>query len=349
MSAHSSPETFLVGLSFTYSPSDTSKIPERKSKSLKRSHITPDSSPNSEDSFNSKSKLSKKQQRRLSDTSDSSSNFSTPYQSPRMTSMDTGDSLSGQTSNPPCFEDFKALSEDKQKSLYNMLVSSQKETSELRKLVEALQETVGMLKSEVSRLSNGQSARPTRPSSDMRAKARLFAEMSEFKEEKRKQKEKATNLVLYGLPEPEKADDAQLQAHDKAIISQILAKSGSITTFEDAVEKHFRMGKGGIIIQKGGQSVKCPRLMKLQLKSEALKKTLLRKQKDIIKEIPELNGQSYSQYFREDLTFMQRIHYAELVEERNELNANLTPGETRWKIFNNYLIQDKPGNKAQKN
>ena len=110
----------------------------------------------------------------------------------------------------------------------------------------------------------------------------------------------------------------------------------------DVIAGFFRMGKQGKSIQKNGQEVKCPRLLKLQLKSEGTKKTLLKAQRDAFQKVPGLHGQPFSQYFREDLTFLQRVHYGDLVKERNRKNASLAPGDGKWKIINSrHLVQDR--------
>ena len=244
---------------------------------------------------------------------------------------------------PETIEEFDALPSNIRMVLYKMMRDFQKQNAKLEKQISVLESKVERLESNYQH-SNGQQISDQMPNSELSDKARLFAQMSEYEEEKKEKMEKETNLVLYGLPEKEGGESKD---HDKQILQELLKMSEISAPFDDCVAEFFRMGKQGKSIQKNGQEIKCPRLLKLRLKSVQTKKRLLKAQRNAFEKVPELHGQPFSQYFREDLTFLERVHYGNLVKERNRKNASLKPGDGKWKIINSRtLVQD---NRKQEN
>ena len=321
---------------FQYTPSQASNISTGSKPNKKRTLSATSNSPNSENSPNSNlGRPVKKHSRVVSTTSLSPSESTTPYQSPSKM-MDLSEDKNGEeTLLPETLEEFDALPSNVREVLFKAMKKLEKKISVLEIKVEKLEQqtTVQVGNLQIKKNSN-----------ELKEKAKLFAQMSEYKAEKRAKKEKENNLVLYGLPEHEGKDSKD---HDKQILQELLKMSEISAPFDDSIAEFFRMGKQGKTIQKNGQEIKCPRLLKLKLKSFNTKKRLLKAQRQAFEKVPELHGQPFSQYFREDLTFLERIYYGDLVEERNRKNASLKPGDGRWKIINSrVLVQD---NRKQEN
>ena len=316
---------------FQFTPSQASNISTKTKTSNKRTLTSPNSSPNSENSPNSSlGRPLRKHSRVLSTSSLSSTGTTTPYQSP-LKMMEEDDRSAEESLLPETIEEFDALPSNIRTVLYKMMRDFQKQNARLEKRLERLESNYSH--SNVRQIPDQMS-----DSMELKQKARLFAQMSEYEEEKKAKKEKETNLVLYGLPEKEGADSKD---HDKEVLQELFKMSEISGPFEDSVAEFFRMGKQGKSIEKNGQEIKCPRLLKLKLKSVATKKRLLKAQRQAFEKVPELHGQPFSQYFREDLTFMERVHYGDLVKERNRKNAALKPGDGKWKIMNSRtLVQD---------
>ncbi len=84
--------------------------------------------------------------------------------------------------------------------------------------------------------------------------------------------------------------------------------------------------------------------MKVKLKDSDLKWKIVRTQKKILAHFPEMCANpGYSQYFKEDLTFMQRQHHADLAKERDRRNASLTVNEPKYKIYNGTIVWEVQG------
>ena len=323
---------------FQFTPSQASNLSTGTKNNKKRTHSTPNNSPDSENSPNYNSGRPVKKHSRVVSTSSSSSAESTsPYHSPSR--IMEQEELSGEeTLLPETLEEFDALPSKVRVALYKIMKKLEKKISVLETKVDRLESNLMQSTRPISMEEAGDLQNSDK-TMELKAKARLFAEMSEFEQEKKEQQEKMNNLVLYGLPEKEGGDSKD---EDKQILKELLKMSEISIPFDDAVANFFRMGKQGKSIQKNGQEVKCPRLLKLQLKSEDTKKRLLKAQRYAFQKVPELHGQPFSQYFREDLTFFQRVRYGDLVKERNRKNASLAPGDGKWKIVNSrYLVQDR--------
>ena len=317
----------------SFTPSQSSSISTISRTSKKRTpKESPNSSPNSETSPNSSSgRPQRKHSRVVSISSSSSTETTTPYQSPSKI-MDEDDRSGEETLLlPETIEEFDALPPNTRKAMYKMMRDFQKQNAKLEQRLMRLESNFNH--------SNGQQIPIQTTNSELKEKARLFAQMSEYETEKKAKEGKKNNLVLYGLPEKEGADSKD---HDKQVLQELFKMSEISVPFDDCVVEFFRMGKQGKSIQKNGQDIQCPRLLKLKLKSFDTKKRLLKAQRQAFEKVSELHGQPFSQYFRDDLTFMQRVNYGELVKERNRKNAALKPGDGRWKIMNNEtLVQER--------
>ncbi len=162
--------------------------------------------------------------------------------------------------------------------------------------------------------------------------------MRSYDAEKAAHERKRNNFVVYGLPEKSK-DLAVQQAEDWKFAEIVVGKSGS----EDlsVITEVQRMGKGK---DRDGNPSKFPRLLKIKLNSSDVKKAVMKNQKDIIAEIPEMtqHREKYSQYFRHDLTELERNEHAENVRRRNAWNERDGFGPKdpkRWKVFNDRVVQ----------
>ena len=123
--------------------------------------------------------------------------------------------------------------------------------------------------------------------------------------------------MIYGLPEISEQEDNR-------VVGEIVKQAGHDP--RQAIHRWFRMGDGKT---PDGKKSKFPRLVKVQLNSDLAKSDIMRGQKNIIKNIPELQGADYSQYFRHDLTQRQRLLHAEKVRERNEFKQEFNRRRAR--------------------
>ncbi len=168
-----------------------------------------------------------------------------------------------------------------------------------------------------------------------RVKEARIIEEEEKDFERREKERKKNNFVIYGLPLKKDLSSEQKKEYDRKIIYQILEKAGHTP---EVIKSFHRMGSGR---DRDGNESKYPRLLKVEMNSLEAKKSVMREQRQIMEEIPELNDHrdEYSQYFRHDLTDKERQVYANLARQRNERNEKLAEGEPRWKIYKGELKQ----------
>ncbi len=175
----------------------------------------------------------------------------------------------------------------------------------------------------------------------------FMSAMIQWEREKDEKERKKPNFVVYGMPEGRNVDNAPVTADqqsqsdlDAYFAKKIVASAGCDT---NSISKVFRMGTGK---RRDGSESKFPRLLKIQTDSEQIKKTVLRKQREIFQDIPVMTAyrHNFSQYIRADLTLAERLKHAELVKERNMKNEGISEGEPRWKIYNFALVPPAQGN-----
>ncbi len=150
---------------------------------------------------------------------------------------------------------------------------------------------------------------------------------------------KKANFVVYGFSHKDRESDKQFIS---AVVEKAIENDEKYTKKpEEYIEDVFRMGKGQ---NQDGTPSRFPRLMKVKLKDSDLKWKIVRTQKKILPHFPEMCANpGYSQYFREDLTFMQRQHHATLAKERDRRNASLTENEPKYKIYNGTIVREVQG------
>ncbi len=167
------------------------------------------------------------------------------------------------------------------------------------------------------------------------SKEMRIKEEEEKEFERREKERKKNNFVIYGLPLDKNLSSEQKKEYDRKMIYQIIEKAGHSP---DVIKSFHRMGSGR---DRDGNESRYPRLLKVEMNSSEAKKAVMREQRQIMEEIPELNEhrEEYSQYFRHDLTDKERQEYAERVQERNELNKNLPEGAPRWKVYKGKVSQ----------
>ncbi len=159
---------------------------------------------------------------------------------------------------------------------------------------------------------------------------KVIACLDTYFEHKEEKEEKKNNLVIYGLPESENPDIKVRQAEDREAVDSIIEKSGLDVS---VISEVFRMPK------RTGS--KFPALVKVKLNSREAKKAVMSNQKEVIAQTPQMESGKgkFSQYFRHDLTYRERQYYSGLVKQRNDKNANLRPGEPKWKVYKMTLSQ----------
>ncbi len=150
---------------------------------------------------------------------------------------------------------------------------------------------------------------------------------------------KKANFVVYGFPLKDRETDNQFIS---AIVEKAIENDEKYTKEpKEYIEDVFRMRKGQ---NQDGTPSRFPSLMKVKMKDSDLKWKIIRTQKRILPHFPEMCANpGYSQYFREDLTFMQRQHHATLAKERDRRNASLTVNEPKYKIYNGTIVREGQG------
>lgn len=150
---------------------------------------------------------------------------------------------------------------------------------------------------------------------------------------------KASNLVIYGVPETGDRSDSE-------IVQQVFEDAGGDPA---AVVEVFRMGR-----QKSDS--KYPRLLKVICSNIWSKRSVIRNQRDVLGGLPEVKasdgklgknviGKNYSQYVRDDLTRAQLDEMFSMRKRRDALNLTVAqehPGK-EWKIIKGNLeLMSKP-------
>ncbi len=158
--------------------------------------------------------------------------------------------------------------------------------------------------------------------------------------EKEERDGKKTNFVVYGLEEKDADTDTKFI---EAVIEKAAEGNPDFPKSpNEYIHEVVRMGDGK---KRDGTPSPYPRLLKVKLNDVHMQRKIVTSQKKILPHFPEMSKKKeeirYSQYFRNDLTLMQRQKHAELVRERNGLNENLAAGEPRYRVFNDKLVRDR--------
>ncbi len=154
-----------------------------------------------------------------------------------------------------------------------------------------------------------------------------------FQNHMKEKEQKKNNIVIYGVPEVNEDEDAQIQ-DDEKFVKEALSVIGCDDVSK--IDQVFRIGKKK---NYDGTPRKFPRVLKVWLTDVAIKNTLLRKQGKVKENMELFRDQNYSQYIREDITSWELSQHRGLAKLRNERHANLKEGEEKWKVFRNKLVQ----------
>ncbi len=256
----------------------------------------------------------------------------------------------------PSWENFNSLSPTKKKQAFEVIQREYFSTKQRLDVLETSNSNVLTEIKEMKRQISSISARQQQKGADVvpslgvvqplpddapfevkfKRAMEIYENEKEEREFEREEKaKKKNNFVVYGLPLNKESSSEQREEDDRKIIHLILEKAGHSP---DVISRFFRMRSGN---DGQGNSAKLPALLKVELNSEAAKKAVMRNQRIILDEIPELNRHrdEFSQYLRDDLTFKEREHYGRLAKDRNALNAQLKEGEPRWKVYKFTLTQ----------
>ena len=220
----------------------------------------------------------------------------------------------------------QAQKEANPNALKNFIATLLQTNANLRQSNEALKAEMASLHEKVDNLSS--EVELLRKNSAPFSSEKVLDIVVKAAQESSELESKKNNFVVYGLAEVD-------QYSDKDVIDRIVSDSGHSP---QVVKKIFRMGTGK---DASGQRSKFPRLLKVQLNSYEAKSDIMRQQKKILENIPEMTGASYSQYLRDDLTQNQRDLHAARVREKIELNKNLKPGETPFVVYKFQVLRKK--------
>ncbi len=150
-----------------------------------------------------------------------------------------------------------------------------------------------------------------------------FQTFLQVQKESEEQELKKPNFVIYGLKENQESRS------DEEIVKELYVKAEADFLTISGIE---RMGKA---------NDKYPRLVKVKTTSQSEKIKVMKKQQEVMLEIPEFKMNivtTYSKYLRDDLTGYQRDLYRKLKDERIRRNESVEAG-FRWTVFNFQLIK----------